>query len=84
MITPIKTLRINEICERKDDLLVSVEDIKQIAANEKEKTIDEFSKKIKTFINESMIPRVTEKECYLALLELLDDDIDKIANEMKK
>ena len=31
-----------------------------------------------------MIPRATEKECYLALLELLDDDIDKIANEMKK
>lgn len=84
MITPIKTLRINEICERKDDLLVSVEDIKQIAANEKEKTIDEFSKKLKTFINESMIPRATEKECYLALLELLDDDIDKIANEIKK
>lgn len=84
MITPIKSLKINEICERKDDLLMSVEDIKQIAANEKEKTIDEFANKLKFFISESMISRATEEECYLALLELLDNDIDKIANEIKK
>ena len=31
MITPIKTMTINQIMERKDDLLVSVDDIKEIA-----------------------------------------------------
>jgi hypothetical protein len=35
MITPIRTLTINDICERRDDLLVSTEDIKSVAQNER-------------------------------------------------
>lgn len=35
MITPIGTLNINQIAERKDDLLVSSEDIKAVAKNER-------------------------------------------------
>ena len=42
MITPIGTLNINQIAERKDDLLVSSDDIKALARNERNKTIDEF------------------------------------------
>lgn len=42
MITPIGTLNINQICERKNDLLVSVEDVKELARNERNKAIDEF------------------------------------------
>ena len=42
MITPIKTMTINQIMERKDDLLVSVDDIKEIAINERNKAIDKF------------------------------------------
>ena len=41
MITPIGTLNINQICERKDDLLVSSEDIKALARNERNKAIDD-------------------------------------------
>lgn len=46
MITPIGTLNINQICERKDDLLVSSEDIKALARNERNKAIDEFVKRL--------------------------------------
>ena len=46
MITPIGTLNINQICERKDDLLVSVEDVKELARNERNKAIDEFIKRL--------------------------------------
>lgn len=42
MITPIGTLNINQIAERKDDLLVSSDDIKALARNERNKAIDEF------------------------------------------
>ena len=42
MITPIGTLNINQIAERKDDLLVSSDDIKELARNERNKVIDEF------------------------------------------
>lgn len=42
MITPIKTLNINQIAERKDDLLMSSKDIKELARNERNKAIDEF------------------------------------------
>lgn len=42
MITPIKTMTINQIMERKDDLLVSADDIKEIARNERNKAIDKF------------------------------------------
>lgn len=41
MITPIGTLNINQIAERKDDLLVSVEDVKELARNERNKAIDD-------------------------------------------
>ena len=41
MITPIKTMTINQIMERKDDLLVSVDDIKEIAMNERHKVDEE-------------------------------------------
>ena len=46
MITPIGTLNINQIAERKDDLLVSVEDVKELARNERNKAIDEFIKRL--------------------------------------
>ena len=46
MITPIGTLNINQIAERKDDLLVSSEDIKAVAKNERNKAIDEFIKRL--------------------------------------
>ena len=40
MITPIREMTINQIMKRKDDLLVSVNDINEIADNVRKKTID--------------------------------------------
>ena len=46
MITPIKTMTINQIMERKDDLLVSADDIKELARQERNKAIDDFEEKL--------------------------------------
>ena len=46
MITPIRTMTISQICDRKDDLLVSADDIRKIAARERRKAVDEFTQKL--------------------------------------
>lgn len=46
MITPIRTMKINDICQRKDDLLMSADDIEEIAKNVRAKAIDEFAEKL--------------------------------------
>lgn len=46
MITPIRTMTISQICNRKDDLLVSADDIREVAAHERRKAIADFSKKL--------------------------------------
>lgn len=50
MITPIRTLTIAQICERKEDLLVSSEDIKKLSKHVKERTIDEFAERAKSVL----------------------------------
>ena len=47
MITPIKKITINQIVERKDDLLMSKDDIKEMAKNIRAKAIDEFAELMK-------------------------------------
>lgn len=46
MITPIRTMTISQICDRKDDLLVSGNDIREVAVHERRKAIDEFTQKL--------------------------------------
>ena len=46
MITPIRNMTISQICERKDDLLVSADDIRKMAARERSKAIDDFAQKL--------------------------------------
>jgi hypothetical protein len=46
MIIPIKALKICDLIKREDDLLVSVDDIKRIAKNEREKAIQKISNEI--------------------------------------
>ena len=48
MITPIRTMTIDQICERKDDLLIGSDDIKELAKNERDKAIDEFVERLVT------------------------------------
>lgn len=51
--------------------------------SEEKNSVDEFTEKLKTFIVESMLPRATTEEAYLALTELHDYDIDKLVARMK-
>lgn len=46
MITQIRTLTINQICDRKDDLLVSDNDIREVAEHVRKKAIDDFAQKL--------------------------------------
>ena len=77
MITPIGTLNINQIAERKDDLLVSSEDIKALARNVRNTAIDKFV--------ESALRKFTEyeiKESYLTAT-CFKVAINEIAEEMR-
>lgn len=47
MITPIQTMTIDQICNRQDDLLVSVDDIREVAKRERNKAIDDFAETYK-------------------------------------
>ena len=47
MITPIWTMKISEIVERHEDLLISADDIKELARNERAKAIEEFAEVLK-------------------------------------
>ena len=64
MITPVRTLKVGVLCDRKDDLLVSVDDIKMIASKEREKVIDEFA--------EEVMKRFTELELKDSLATVTD------------
>lgn len=46
MITPIRAMTISQICERENDLLVSTDDIRKMAARERSKAIDDFAQKL--------------------------------------
>lgn len=48
MITPIRVLTIEQICERKYDLLISDEDIKEMARNVRNKAIDDVFNYLKS------------------------------------
>ena len=46
MITPIKALNICDLMKRENDLLISVDDFKRIAKNERENVIHKISNEI--------------------------------------
>lgn len=46
MITPIRTMTISQICDRKDDLLVSDDAIREVAVHERRKAIDDFTREL--------------------------------------
>lgn len=86
MIIPIKTMTINQIAERKDDLLISNDDIKELSRNVRNKVIDEFAKRLKVdymdydlyfiFHANNLLKPDESKKVYT-------DMIDEIAEQMK-
>ena len=66
MITPVWALTIDKLCERKNDLLFTEADIKELARNERAKAIDEFAKQIFYYcsmsnMNATMIRQIAEQ-----------------------
>lgn len=45
MIAPVYTLTINQLLDRRNDLVISKDDIKGLAKNERNKAIDNFVEK---------------------------------------
>lgn len=81
MITPVRTLKVGVLCERKDDLLVSVDDIKMIAKDERAKAIDEFAERLleKAPKNYDGGLELGGMSCYLSA-----NQIKEIAEQLKK
>ena len=78
MITPIREMTINQIMKRKDDLLVSGNDINEIAANVRNKTIDDFAKEVMNQIVDSRHQHLTVTDCKIILRETAEQLKDKI------
>lgn len=76
MITPIRALTIEQICERKDDLLISNDDIHKLAKHVKEQAIDEFAERLKQKNYDGKL------SCF-GWHEFIDKEIDEIAEQMK-
>ena len=62
MITPVWALTIDKLCERKDDLLMSIDDIKELARNEHNEAIEKclsiLYKNAGKFISTSLYSKV--------------------------
>lgn len=76
MITPIKSLNIWDLMKRENDLLVSVDDVKAIAKNEREKILN-------------CLPKChnTEYKCGLSkddCFECMYQALDKIEEQLKE
>ena len=80
MITPVRTLKVGVLCERKDDLLVSVDDIKVIANDAKNKAIDEFAERLEELFKYESAWGKTE---YHQRLVIDISEIYRIAEEMR-
>lgn len=85
MITPIRALSINDICKRENDLLVSADDIKELAKNERNKAIDEFAEKLSDECFEQSMTVVFENRVKADVLTLdgLTEIIFEIAQQLK-
>lgn len=78
MITPVDVLTIGKLCERQNDLLMSADDIKELARNERIKTIDEFAERLKDkVLNHFTYKGIIEEPTEYA------DYIDEIAEQLK-
>lgn len=75
MITPIKTMTINQIAERKNDLLMSDDDIKELARNVRNKAIDKFISRLEKHTQENWIDHQEYGITWA--------DIEQIAKELK-
>lgn len=85
MITPIKTMTINQIAEREDDLLMSEDDIEGMVKHVRIKAIDEFAEKLKDSLihNYRQFLTVDTDGFEWLTTDAVGTHIDEIAEQMK-
>lgn len=79
MITPIKSLNIGDLIKRENDLLVSVEDIKAIARNERKKVISCLPK----CHDAEYACNLSKDDCFECMCQVLDE-IEEQLKERKQ
>lgn len=83
MIRPIITMTVNELAERKFDMLMSADDIKEMNKNIRNKAIDEFAKRLKKKVEEKLSLQIFIDEDDLLDKDQVNEYIDEIVEEMK-
>lgn len=83
MIRPIITMTVNELAERKFDILMSADDIKEMNKNIRNKAIDEFAKRLKKKVEEKLSLQIFIDEDDLLDKDQVNKYIDEIVEEMK-
>lgn len=83
MITPIRMMTVSQIIARQDDLLMSADDVKTIAKNEKAKVINELINISHHCIDVSEL-RSTMIDMHNRLNENLKDERAKVIDEFVK
>ena len=83
MITPIRTLEVIDLFARKNDLLVSVADIKELARNERAKAIDEKVLDIQ-YYKKASTTVIERCDAQLNLIEELKKEVNTLAEQLKE
>ena len=85
MVTPIRTMTIEQICERKDDLLIGSDDVRDLARNERNKAIDEFVEKLEDSLahNYRHFLNVDTDGFEWITTDAVDTHIQEIAKQLK-
>lgn len=78
MITPIRTMTIDQIMERPDDLLIGRTDLSRLDKGTKNKVIDEFVSRLKAKASEGKSTMISEDWGIVSISQ-----IEEIANQMK-
>ena len=79
MITPISTQTISEICKRQDDMLISLDDMKELSKRGKENGIDKFVKEIKDWQKD-----IQDNEKDADRFDFIFERIYEIAEDLKE
>ena len=82
MITPVWALTIDKLCERKNDLLFSDADIKELARNERAKAIDEFLHNAESKITDVILQHQGQLD-FASGLAVANRMLEEIAEQMK-
>lgn len=88
MITPIGAMSIEQLCERKYDLLVGAEDVHKLALDKRGYDINAFANRLKEAFNQEIPLDHTPTQPYYITLEsvrkLINDEAKQMIADMKK